>query len=168
MIQATIVRQRIGDPAKRENPFNIYTDINLSTDSDIPELGFKVGDVILSPDTILVSDLSILYQQINNFVAACESRIANMLTIKANPITQPVIVDPSLYQPEPAPSLTDDEVAALQAAQAYQQQRQTLIQAKQDLDIGLIQQADFNAIQSSAIEAKTAVAQISQKAQVKA
>jgi hypothetical protein len=154
MIQATITKQWIGDPAKVENLFNIYTLINIFTDTAIPALGLNAGDVLSSNVQILVSDIENLYQQINNHVTSHEKRIANMLFLKANPISQATIVDPSLYRPIPQVPLTEEEKAKMLAEQEYQQKRQELITAKQNLDIGIIALAEFDKIKAEVINVK--------------
>jgi hypothetical protein len=152
MIIATITKQWVGDPTKGEHPFNIFTQLNFSTDGAIPALGYKAGDIIQSTQ-IVVSDLDELYKQVGNWVATCERRIANLLLLKSKPVEQAIIVEPSLYKFEP-PVVDEEALAKQQAEQEYQQKRQALIQAKQDLEVELITQEEYAAIQSSALSAK--------------
>lgn len=54
--------------------------------------------------------------------------------------------------PIPSPvELTQDQLNA----RAFQQKRQALVQAKQDLDLGLIEQSEFDSVQADVIQVKS-------------
>jgi len=156
MIIATVVNRAWGDPGKKQNPFTLYFDINLSSKEDIPELDIKAGDVLKSSQSILGRQMTCSNPAdekriIRDWVNAESALLASQLADKLNPKETPYEVD---LTPDEAPE--PDPVVIAQ--QDYNQKRQLLIQAKQDLDIGLIAQADFEAIQTDALTAKTTLA----------
>lgn len=60
------------------------------------------------------------------------------------------VVNYVLPTPEPQPKPTDEQKAQI----AYQQKRTELLNAKQDLELGLIEQATFDALKADVISAK--------------
>jgi hypothetical protein len=155
MIYATNVERHWGTTGKGENRNTLYTLFRFKTDIDIPELGYDAGDVI-DEYRATVSDPNLLGKIVNDWVSAITAKIQARLDWLKQPENiggQAFDVDLSAFQAKPA-ELSAEQISLQTAQRDYQQKRRFLIQAKQDLEIGLVTQEDFAAIQTDAVAAK--------------